>query len=180
MKKERIDPNRLADTKWKCRYHIALPIENEIKQAHGSAKRKNHVSWSLPYGEVYHMVKCDTGHYGICAEVQTEGVYRRKTPGNRGIIRKPCLWEKVETIEGEVCPDHIHMLVSIPPKMSVNECFGGYGESERKSALFIFQKWGNMKFAYRNREFVCTRNAQTHSRSIKAVNIYVGMYLNKM
>ena len=53
-------------------------------------------------------------------------------------------------VEGEVCPDHIHLLVSIPPKMSVS---GFMGYLKGKSALLIFQKYGNMKFAYRNREF---------------------------
>ena len=48
----------------------------------------------------------------------------------------------VEIIEGEVCPDHIHMLVSIPPKMSVS---GFMGYLKGKSALIIFQKYGNMK-----------------------------------
>ena len=70
----------------------------------------------------------------------------------REILRKLCEWKGVEIIEGEVCPDHVHMLVSIPPKMSVS-VFMGYLKG--KSATIIFQKWGNMKFAYRNREFWC-------------------------
>lgn len=53
---------------------------------------------------------------------------------------------------GEIYPNHIHMLVSIPPKMSVA---GFMGYLKGKSSLMIFQKWGNMKFAYRNREFWC-------------------------
>ena len=67
-------------------------------------------------------------------------------------MRKLCAWKGVEVIEGEICPDHIHMLVSIPPKMSVS---GFMGYLKGKSSLMIFQKWGNMKFAYRNREFWC-------------------------
>ena len=51
---------------------------------------------------------------------------------------------------GRSSPDHIHMYVSIPPKMSVAR-FMVYLKG--KSSLMIFQKWGNMKFAYRNREF---------------------------
>ena len=70
----------------------------------------------------------------------------------REILRKLCEWKGVDIIEGEVCPDHIHILVSIPPKMSVS-VFMGYLKG--KSAMIIFQKWGNMKFAYRNREFWC-------------------------
>ena len=68
------------------------------------------------------------------------------------MLRKLCEWKGVEIIEGEVCPDHVHILVSIPPKMSVS-VFMGYLKG--KSATIIFQKWGNMKFAYRNREFWC-------------------------
>ena len=63
-----------------------------------------------------------------------------------------CQWKWVEIIEGEICPDHIHMLVSIPFQMSVSE-FVGYLKG--KSVLLIFPKYGNMKFAYRNREFWC-------------------------
>ena len=57
----------------------------------------------------------------------------------REILRKLCEWKGVEIIEGEVCPDHVHILVSIPPKMSVS-VFMGYLKG--KSATIIFQKWG--------------------------------------
>ena len=70
----------------------------------------------------------------------------------REILRKLCQWKGAEIIAGEVCPDHIHMYVSIPPKMSVA---GFMGYLKGKSSLMIFPKWGNMKFAYRNREFWC-------------------------
>lgn len=70
----------------------------------------------------------------------------------REILRKLCGWKGVEIIEGEVCLDHVHILASILPKMSVS-VFMGYLKG--KSATIIFQKWGNMKFAYRNREFWC-------------------------
>ncbi len=70
----------------------------------------------------------------------------------REILRKLCEWKGVEIIEGEVCADHVDILVSIPPKMSVS-VFMGYLKGKR--ATIIFQKWGNMKFAYRNREFWC-------------------------
>ena len=70
----------------------------------------------------------------------------------REILRKLCQWKGVEIIEGEVCPDHIHMLVTIPPKLSIS---GFMGYLKGKSALLISQKWGKMKFAYRNIEFWC-------------------------
>ena len=55
-------------------------------------------------------------------------------------------------VEAEVCPDHVHMLVEIPPKMSVS---GFVGYLKGKSSLIIYQRWGNLKFKYRNREFWC-------------------------
>lgn len=68
------------------------------------------------------------------------------------ILRKLCEFKKVTIIEGEVCPNHVHMLLEIPPKMSVS---GFMGYLKGKSSLMIYQKWGNMKFKYRNREFWC-------------------------
>ena len=55
-------------------------------------------------------------------------------------------------IEAEACEDHIHMLVEIPPKMAVSS-FMGYLKG--KSSLMIFEKWGNARYQYRNREFWC-------------------------
>ena len=68
------------------------------------------------------------------------------------ILRKLCDWKGVNIIEAEVCVDHIHMLVEIPPKYSVS---GFMGFLKGKSSLIIYQKWGNAKFKYRNREFWC-------------------------
>ena len=68
------------------------------------------------------------------------------------ILRKLCEFKQVHIIEAEVCPDHIHMLVEIPPKMSVS---GFVGYLKGKSSLIIYQRWGNIKFKYRNREFWC-------------------------
>ena len=84
--------------------------------------------------------------------------YRRKVLNEEkrveigAILRELCRWKGVEIIEAEVCPDHIHMLVSIPPKMSVS---GFMGFLKGKRSLMIYQKWGNMKFKYRNRQFWC-------------------------
>ena len=75
---------------------------------------------------------------------------RRKEIG--AILRQLCEWKGVEIHEAEVCPDHVHMLVSIPPKLSVASFMGFL---KGKSSLLIYQKWANMKFKYRNREFWC-------------------------
>ena len=55
-------------------------------------------------------------------------------------------------LSAEACPDHIHILVAIPPKMSVSSFMGFL---KGKSSLMIYEKWGNMKFKYRNRQFWC-------------------------
>ena len=60
--------------------------------------------------------------------------------------------ENVEIVGAEVCPDHIHMLVKIPPKESVS---GFIGFLKGKSSLLIYQKYANMKFKYRDRTFWC-------------------------
>ena len=69
-----------------------------------------------------------------------------------GIIRELCRWKGVELLSAEACPDHIHILVAIPPKMSVSSFMGFL---KGKSSLMINEKWGNMKFKYRNRQFWC-------------------------
>ena len=75
---------------------------------------------------------------------------KRKEIG--AILRQLCEWKGVKIIEAEVCPDHVHMLVAIPPKYAVSS-FVGFLKG--KSLLLIYQKWANMKYKYRNREFWC-------------------------
>lgn len=68
------------------------------------------------------------------------------------ILRQLCDWKGVKIIEAEVCPDHIHMLLEIPPKMSVS-CFMGYLKG--KSSTMLYEQFGELKYKYRNREFCC-------------------------
>ena len=68
------------------------------------------------------------------------------------IIRKLCEQKGVEQIEAEACPDHIHMLVSIPPTLGV-AYFMGYLKG--KSSLMIFDRHANLKYKYGNRHFWC-------------------------
>jgi putative transposase len=67
-----------------------------------------------------------------------------------GILRDLCKWKGVEIIEGTAMVDHIHLLVSIPPKYSVSS-FMGYLKG--KSALMIFDRHANLKYKYGNRHF---------------------------
>jgi len=68
------------------------------------------------------------------------------------ILRTLCDWKKVRIIEAEVCPDHVHMLAEIPPKMSVSSCMGYL---KGKSSLMIYAKYPELRCKYRNREFWC-------------------------
>ena len=68
------------------------------------------------------------------------------------ILRQLCEWKGVKMITGELCPDHVHILVEIPPKMAVSSLLGYL---KGKSSTMIYEKFGNMKFKYRNREFWC-------------------------
>ena len=68
------------------------------------------------------------------------------------ILRKLRDWKGILIIEAGCCPDHIHMLVEIPPKLSVSS-FVGYWKG--KSSLMISEQFGDLKFNYRHREFWC-------------------------
>ena len=68
------------------------------------------------------------------------------------ILRELSNWKDVEIINAEACPDHIHMYVSIPPKLSVL-LFMGYLKG--KSTLIIFERYANLKYKYGNRVFWC-------------------------
>ena len=93
------------------------------------------------------------------------------------ILRTICGWKGVEIIEGEVCPDHVHLLLSIPPKMSVSY-FVGYLKG--KSSLMMFQRFGNMKFAYRNREFWCKGYyVDTVGKNTTAIKEYIANQLER-
>ena len=100
----------------------------------------SHTTWNCKY----HIVFAPKYRRKVCFG------QKRKEIG--AILRSLCEWKQVEIIEAEVCPDHIHMLVKIPPKLSVAS-FVGFLKG--KSSILIYQKFANMKFKYRNREFWC-------------------------
>ena len=87
------------------------------------------------------------------------------------MIRKLCEYKGVEIIEAEACKDHIHMLVSIPPKYSVSQ-FMGYLKG--KSSLMIFEKYANLKYKYGNRHFWCRGYyVSTVGKNKKAIAQYI-------
>lgn len=87
------------------------------------------------------------------------------------ILRELCTWKQVNIIEAEVCPDHIHMLVEIPPKMSVSS-FVGFLKG--KSSLIIHERHGTLKYKHGNRSFWCTGYyVDTAGKNAKKIAEYI-------
>ena len=107
--------------------------KNEVKHgAHSTWRCEYHIVFAPKYRRkvVYGEIKADIGV----------------------ILRKLCEEKKVEILEAEACPDHIHMLVSIPPYLSVSQ-FVGFLKG--KSSLMIFDRHANLKYKYGSRHFWC-------------------------
>ncbi len=87
------------------------------------------------------------------------------------ILRKLCQQKGIEIIEAELCSDHIHMLVGIPPKYSVSSVVGYL---KGKSSLMIFNRHANLKYKYGNRHFWCRGYyVDTVGRNKKAIEEYI-------
>ena len=124
-----------------------------------------HTKWNCKY------------HIVFAPKYRRKVFFEEKRIEIREILRQLCKWKNVEIIEGEVCPDHIHLLLSIPPKLSVS---GLMGYLKGKSSLMIFQRWGNMKFAYRNREFWCRGYyVDTTGKNTAAIKEYIAKQLEE-
>ena len=87
------------------------------------------------------------------------------------ILRQLCEYKGVEIHEAEACKDHIHMLVSIPPKHSVSQIMGYV---KGKSSLMIFERFANLKYKYGNRHFWCRGYyVSTVGRNKKTIEAYI-------
>ena len=136
-----------------------------LKEQDNATHSLAHTKWNCKY------------HIVFAPKYRRKVFYLEKREAIREILRVLCQWKGVEIIEGEICPDHIHMLVSIPPKMSVS---GFMGFLKGKSSLMIFQRFGNMKFAYRNREFWCRGYyVDTVGKNTKAIQQYIANQLER-
>ncbi len=93
------------------------------------------------------------------------------------ILRELCEWNEVKIIEAEVCPDHIHMFVAIPPKLAVSKFMGIL---KGKSSLIIFQRWSNLKYKFGQRSFWCRGYyVDTVGKNEKAITEYVRKQLKE-
>lgn len=87
------------------------------------------------------------------------------------ILRELCGWKQVNIIEAEVCADHIHMLVRIPPKMSVSSFMGFL---KGKSSLIIHERHANLKYKNGNRSFWCRGYyVDTAGKNAKKIEEYI-------
>lgn len=89
----------------------------------------SHTKWNCKY------------HIVFAPKFRRKIFYQEKRKEIGEILRRLCEWKQVEIIEAEVCPDHIHMLVSIPPKISVS---GFVGFLKGKSTLIIYERHANL------------------------------------
>ena len=104
----------------------------------GDAKSLAHTKWNCKY------------HIVFAPKYRRQVFYGEKKRALGEILRKLCEWKGVKIIEAECCPDHIHMLISIPPKYSVSQIMGYL---KGKSSLMIFDRHANLKYKYGNRHF---------------------------
>jgi putative transposase len=122
---------------------------NEVVQAEIIAKGKvilmankanslAHTKWMCKY------------HIVFTPKYRRKIIYNQYKESIRDILKQLCAYKGVEILEGHLMPDHVHMLVSIPPKLSVSQ-FMGYLKG--KSALMIFDKHANLKYKFGNRHF---------------------------
>lgn len=97
--------------------------------------------------------KCNCKYHIVFApKYRRQAIYSKIKADIGKIIRKLCEVKKVEILEANACPDHIHLLVKIPPNISVAQ-FMGYLKG--KSSLMIFDRHANLKYKYGNRHFWC-------------------------
>ena len=125
----------------------------------------SHTTWNCKY------------HIVFAPKYRRKVFYGEKRLEIGGILRQLCKWKGVNILEAEVCPDHVHMLLEIPPKYSVSQ-FMGYLKG--KSSLMIYEKWGNMKYKYRNREFWCRGYyVDTVGKNTKKIQEYIAHQLEE-
>ena len=112
---------------------MSIEMPNDVKSL-------AHTRWNCKY------------HIVFAPKYRRKEFYGEKRAAIGKILRQLCEWKGIEIIEAEMCPDHVHMLISIPPKIAVSS-FMGYLKG--KSSVMLYEQFGEMKYKYRNREFWC-------------------------
>ena len=119
----------------------------------------SHTKWNCKY------------HIVFAPKYRRKVFYKEKRVEVGKILRQLCEWKGVKIVEAEVCPDHVHMLVKIPPSLSVSS-FVGYLKG--KSTLMIFKRHANLKYKYGNRHFWCRGYyVDTVGKNAKKIQEYI-------
>lgn len=119
----------------------------------------SHTTWECKY------------HIVFASKFRRQVIYGAIKADVANILSTLCKRKSVEIIEAECCPDHIHMLVRIPPNISVSE-FMGYLKG--KSSLMIFDRHANLKYKYGNRKFWCRDYyVDTCGKNAKKIKEYI-------
>lgn len=100
----------------------------------------SHTTWNCKY------------HVVFAPKYRRKAFYESRRLAIGTILRELCKWKGIGLLEAEVCVDHVHMLIMVPPKLSVSSVMGYL---KGKSSLMIYDKWGDVRYKYRNREFWC-------------------------
>ena len=116
-------------------------------------------------------------HLVFAPKYRRQAIYEKVKEDIGRMLRKLCEYKEVEILEAKACPDHIHMLVTIPPKYSVAQIVGYL---KGKSSLMIFEKYVNMKYKYGNRHFWCRGYyVDTVGKNTKAIAEYIQQQLQE-
>ena len=136
----RVESNRYTEK------HLSVTIE----LFRSLLQERKGVLWRISLNDLAHTKWMCKYHIVFTPKYRRKIIYNQLKEDIRDILKQLCAYKGVEIIEGHLMPDHIHMLVSIPPKMSVSS-FMGYLKG--KSALMIFDRHANLKYKFGNRHF---------------------------
>ena len=124
-----------------------------------------HTKWNCKY------------HIVFAPKYRRQIIYGKIKADIGKMLRKLCEYKQIEILEAEACKDHIHMLVSVPPKYSISQVMGYL---KGKSSLMIFEKYANLKYKYGNRHFWCRGfYVDTVGRNKKAIAEYIRNQLHE-
>ena len=124
-----------------------------------------HTTWNCKY------------HIVFAPKYRRRIIYGERRVEIGAILRRLCEFKNVRIIEAEMCKDHVHMLVEIPPKMSVS---GFIGYLKGKSTVLIYQQFTNLMLKYRHREFWCTGYyVDTVGKNTKKIKEYIANQLKE-
>ena len=124
-----------------------------------------HTKWNCKY------------HVVFAPKFRRKVIYNQLRVDIGKILRMLCDRKGIEIIEAEVCPDHVHMLISVPPKMSIA---GVMGYIKGKSTLLIFERHADMKYKYGQRQFWCRGYyVDTVGKNAKTIKEYIANQLKE-